>query len=385
MTTTTLEKPKRAKTQGGITLATKVLQAALTVVIKAVPTRGTKPILQNVRLGDGLLTGSDLEIRIDREIDYHGEPMLLPAYRLAAILNVATGDEVRLTVKDATVIVKCGKSEWTLPTEDVAEYPHWEPADLKDLCTLPADQFGRAARATTYAADSESSRYALGGVLLDVTPTDDGSMQHWVATDGRRLACVETESDQAVDASQTIVPGRLMAAVASQATGDGSIAMDANAKEIRFIIKGSEPETPRCTVTGRLLEGRFPRWRDVVGEPEGEPSVIDRKGLLQAVNAAAIVTSEQSKGVSLNWTSNTLVLAGRSSEYGESLCHCPTIAAGTTASTRLDPQYMAQFLSHLPADEEPHVDVYVKDAASRVLLKCGTYTGVIMPLAAEAG
>jgi hypothetical protein len=46
---------------------------------------------------------------------------------------------------------------------------------------------------------------------------------------------------------------------------------------------------------------------------------------------------------------------------------------------------MAQFLSHLPADEEPHVDVYVKDAASRVLLKCGTYTGVIMPLAAEAG
>ncbi len=385
MTTTTLEKPKRAKTQGGITLATKVLQAALTVVIKAVPTRGTRPIMQNVRLGDGLLTGSDLEIRIDREIDYHGEPMLLPAYRLSAILNVATGDEVRLTVKDATMIVKCGKSEWTLPTEDVSEYPHWEPADLKDLCTLPADQFGRAARATTYAADSESSRYALGGVLLDVTPTDDGSMQHWVATDGRRLACVETESDQAVDASHTIVPGRLMAAVASLATGDGSVAIDANTKEIRFIIKGSEPEAPRCTVTGRLLEGRFPRWRDVVGEPEGEPSVIDRKDLLQAVNAAAIVTSEQSKGVSLTWTSNTLVLAGRSSEYGESLCHCPTIAAGTTASTRLDPQYMAQFLSHLPADEEPHVDVYVKDSASRVLLRCGTYTGVIMPLAAEAG
>jgi DNA polymerase-3 subunit beta len=341
--------------------------------------------MQNVRLGDGLLTGSDLEIRIDREIDYHGEPMLLPAYRLSAILNVATGDEVRLTVKDSTVIVKCGKSEWTLPTEDVAEYPHWEPADLKDLCTLPADQFGRAARATTYAADSESSRYALGGVLLDVTPTDDGSMQNWVATDGRRLACVETESDQAVDASHTIVPSRLMAAVASLATGDGSVAIDANTKEIRFIMKGSEPETPRCTVTGRLLEGRFPRWRDVVGEPEGEPTVIDVADLLQAVNSAAIVTSEQSKGISLTWTSSTLVLAGRSSEYGESLCHCPTIAAGTTASTRLDPAYMAQFLSHLPADEEPHVDVYVKDAASRVLLRCGTYTGVIMPLAAEAG
>jgi DNA polymerase-3 subunit beta len=334
--------------------------------------------MQNVRLGDGLLTGSDLEVRIDREIDYHGEPMLLPAHRLSAILRAATGDEVHLAAKDSTVTVKCGAGSWTLPTEDVAEYPVWEPEDLKALCRLPADQFGRAAKATTYAADSESSRYALGGVLLDVTPTDDGSMQNWVATDGRRLACVETESDQAVDVSQTIVPGRLMAAVASLATGDGSVQIEANAKEVRFTLTG-------CVVTGRLLEGRFPRWRDVVGEPEGEPSVIDCVELLQAVNAAAIVTSEQSKGVSLDWTSGTLVLAGRSSEYGESLCECPTIASGTTASTRLDPQYMAQFLSHLPADEEPHVDVYVKDAESRVLLRCGTYTGVIMPLAAEAG
>ena len=375
--TTTLEKPaRRAKTPAGITLATEALKEALAVVLKAVPSRSARPIMQNVRLGDGLLTGSNLEIRIDREIDYHGEPMLLPAHRLSSILDVATGKEVHLTSKDATVIVKCGTGEWTLPTENVAEYPHWEPAGLKDLCKLPAEQFARAAKCTTYAADSESSRYALGGVLLDVTPTDDGSMQHWVATDGHRLACVETENDQAVDASQTILPGRLMAAVASLATGYGSVHVEANTKEVRFVLAG-------CTVTGRLLEGSFPRWRDVVGEPEGAPTVIVRKDLLQAVNSAAIVASEQSKGVNLDWTSGTLVLTGRSSEYGKSLCECPTIASGTTASTRLDPHYLAQFLSHLPADEQPNVDLYVKDSESRVLIRCGPYTGVIMPLAAE--
>ena len=382
--TTTLEKPRRAKTGTGVTLATPTLRAALAVVLRAVPTKGVSPILQNVRLGDGLLTGSDNEIRIDREIDYHGEPMLLPAHRLSAILRAATGDEVHLTQQGSSVIVRCGAGSWTLPTESAAEYPAWEASDLKSVCRLPADQFGRAAKATTYAADNESSRYALGGVLLDVTPTDDGSMQHWVATDGRRLACVETESDQAVDASQTIVPGRLMAAVAAMAAGDGLVEVDANTKEIRFVIKGAKPNTPCCTVTGRLLEGRFPTWRDVVGEPEGEPTVIDVVDLLQAVNSAAIVTSEQSKGISLTWTASTLVLAGRSSEYGESLCHCPTIAAGTTASTRLDPHYLAQFLSHLPPDEQPNVDLYVKDAESRVLIRCGPYTGVIMPLAAEA-
>lgn len=364
----------------GITLDTATLRAALADVLKAVPSRHAKPILGNVRLGDGLLTGTDLEVRIDREIDYHGDPLLLPAHRLSEILRHATGKEVTLTPSGSSIVIECRTQNkngcagsWTLPTEDVNEFPTWESHELRAICRLPADQFSRAAKATIYATDNESSRYALGGVLIDVK---DGNPT-WVATDGRRLACVETETDQAVDDSQTIIPGRLMAAVASMASGDGSVQIEANAKEVRFSLDG-------CTVTGRLVEGKFPRWRDVVGEPEGEATVIDVVELLQAVQSAAIVTSEQSKGITLAWTANTLHLAGRSSEYGESAVICPTIAAGSTAPTKLDPKYLAQFLAHLPQDEEPHVDVYVKDAQSRVLLRCGPYTGVIMPLAEDA-
>ena len=341
--------------------------------MRAVPAKSAKPVLQNVRLGDGLLSGTDLEVRIDREIDYHDEPMLLPAYRLSAILKAATGDEVILKPNGTSITVKCGAGSWTLPTEDVAEFPTWESGELKAICRLPADQFCRAAKATIYATDSESSRYALGGVLVEVA---DGNPT-WVATDGRRLACVETETDQAVDDSQTILPGRLVALAASLAVGDGSVQIEADAKEVRFTLDGT-------TIAGRLVEGKFPRWRDVLGEPEGEPTVIDVVELLQSVQSAAIVTSEQSKGITLAWTANTLVLVGRSSEYGESKVICPTIAAGSTAGTKLDPKYVAQFLANLPGDEEPHVDVYVKDAQSRVVLKCGPYTGVIMPLAEDA-
>jgi DNA polymerase-3 subunit beta len=356
-----------------ITLSTATLRKALADVLRAVPARHAKPILQNVRLGDGLLTGTDLEIRIDCEIDYHGDAMLLPAHRLSAILRAATGDEVMLTQKDSSVMVRCGAGSWTLPTEDAAEYPTWDTGELRAVCRLPADQFGRAAKATVYATDNESSRYALGGVLIDVA---EGNPT-WVATDGRRLSCVETETDQAVDDSQTIVPSKVIAVAASMAGGDGSVQIESNGKDVRLTMDG-------CTVTGRLVEGRFPKWRDVVGEADGEPTVIDCLELLGAVRSAAIVTSEQSKGISLTWTASTLVLVGRSSEYGESKVICPTIAAGSTASTKLDPKFVADFLSHLPADEEPHVDVYIKDAQSRVLIKCGPYTGVIMPLSEDA-
>jgi DNA polymerase-3 subunit beta len=367
----------RERKTTGITLATSTLRAALADVLRAVPARHAKPILANVRLGDGLLTGTDLEVRIDREIDYHGDAMLLPAYRLNAILRAATGDEVFLIPKESSVTVKCGSGEWTLPTEDAGEYPTWDSGELRAICRLPADQFCRAAKATTYATDTESSRYALGGVMLDVESTADGSRQHWVGTDGRRLACVETESDDALSESQTVLPCRLVSLVASLAAGDGSVQIEADAKEVRFSLDG-------CTISGRLVEGRFPKWRDVLGESEGEPTVIDVVELLQAVQSAAIVTSEQSKGIKLSWTKYMLHLAGKSSEYGQSKIECPIIAAGSTSNTNLDPKYLEQFLANLPQDEEPHVDVYVADAQSRVLLRCGPYTGVIMPLAEDA-
>ena len=362
----------RERKTTGIHLDRLALAAALADVLRAVPQRGPKPILSNVRLGDGLLTGTDLEVRIDREIDYHGDAVLLPGHRLAAILKAATGEKVTLTPKGTSVTVQCGAGSWTLPTENAAEFPLWDAGDLKAVCRLPADQFARAAKATVYATDSESSRYALGGVLIEVK---DGNPT-WVATDGRRLSLVETETDQAVDDSQTIVPARVLAIVSGMATGDGSVQIEANGKEVRFSLDGS-------TVTGRLVDGRYPRWRDVVGQPEGEASVLAVADLLQAVHSAAIVTSEQSKGIDLRWTAGAVVLSGRSSEYGESTVSCDLVTPGSTSSTKVDPRFLAQFLANLPGDEEPHVDVYATDPQSRVLLRCGPYTGVIMPLAAD--
>jgi DNA polymerase-3 subunit beta len=345
---------------------------ALVAINHATPARPAKPILANCRIGDGLVTGTDLEVRIDRTIAEHCDPFLVPHARLLAIVRAATGDEVTLVAKGPSVTVRCGGGSWTLPTEDVGEYPTWEPCEMQPVCRLPADQFARAARATTYATDCESSRYALGAVLIEVhkgNPT-------WVATDGRRLACVETETDQAVDDRQTLVPRRVLDIVAGMATGDGSVQVEANAKDVRLELDGT-------VVTGRLVDGRFPDWQKVVGKPEGQATVLEVAELLASVRAAAIVTSEQSKGVDLTWTDDTLVISGRSAEYGESTVRCPLVTAGDVSQTKVDPRYVVEFLRSIPADEEPQVDVYATNAESRVLLKCGPYTGVIMPLAKE--
>lgn len=358
-----------------LTVPVATLLRALADVTRVTSGRHAKPILGNVLIGNGLVTGTNLEIRIDREIGEHCEPMLLPADRLLAILRSCHATEnVTLARKGTSVTVKAGRGQWTLPTEDVAEYPTWEPAGLQPVCRLPADQFCRAIRAVSYATDNESSRYALGAVLIDI---ERGSNPTFVATDGRRLAAVETVNDQDTDTRQTLVPAQAIRIAAIMAdSSEGSVQIEATAKEVVISCDGG-------TVTALLVDGKFPKWRDVFPSGGGKPAVVDRHELLAATRAAAVVTSEQSLGVDYAFADDTLTLSARSSEYGESKVKCPVETSGGCCAVKLNPTYVRDYLTGLPSDEEPSVQIVTHGDGGAAVFTCGDYRGVVMPLAKE--
>ena len=374
MTMTKERKSKGRTGAGGISLSVANLRAALAAVAPAVPTRGTKPVLQNVLLSAAVLSGSDGEIRIDVAVDYSGQPLLLPKDRLQAILASATGEDVTLIPNGTTCIVRAGHGEWTLPTEDAGEYPAWTVSGAKSVTRMPSDQFCRAVRGTVFATDNESSRYALGAVLVEVK----GETVTLVGTDGRRLSSYAAEHDLAVDDSQTLVPARAMNIIARLAgnAGDEAVQLEATSSEIVATIGGT-------VVTARLVDGRFPRWRDVVPERDAKATTVDRAALLAATRAAAIVTSEQSKGVDYTFSSTGIWLHGQSAEAGESSVTCDVVEAGDSCSVKLDPTFVVEFLNGISSEAEPEVDVEAVDAQSAVVLRCGDYTGVIMPLAKD--
>ena len=372
---TTATKERRKTRSGGTTLSAPALKAALAAVAAAVPGKSVRPVLQNVLLSDGVLSGSDGEVRIDVEIDAPpGINFLLPKDRFAAILGSFSGNEITITPDDSSCVIKAGRGEWTLPTEDIAEYPSWEPVGVKQVVRLPADQFVRAVKGVVFAADAESSRFALGAVLIEVK----GDVVTFVATDGRRLASVQCDHDQAVDDSQTLVPARVMAIIARLAdhAGDDSVQLEATGKEIVATIGTAK-------VTASLLEGKFPRWRDVVPERDAKPTTVARIDLFTATRAAAICSSDESKGVQFAFSADGIWLQGKSSEKGESSVTCEIVDAGDKASVKLDPSFVTEWLAGIASEADPNVEVEAVNADSAVILRCGDNTGVIMPLAVD--
>ena len=380
MTTATKERATRKTRSGGTQLAWSVgaLKAALAAVRDAVPSNSPQPILRNVLFRDGLLTATDLEIQIETAWSCEGlPPLLLPYQRLWSIVSLCRPDaEVTLSLSGSSCVVRSGSSEWTIPVEDAAEFPAMEAGELKTLPRLPADQFARAVRSVVYAVDAESSRYALGAVLVEVA----GDKVTMVATDGRRLSRVELDHDIATDDSATLVSRRALATLArlaDSAGDDAGVQLEASTSCLVAEIGGT-------TVTARLTEGRFPRWRDVFPERDVAATAVDRGELLAATRAAAIVTTEQSKGIDYTISEGGIWLHGQSSESGESSVTCPIVEFGQAVTTKMDPRYVADFLTGLPADAEPNVEIEAVDSESAVLLKCGDCWGVVMPMAKDA-
>jgi DNA polymerase-3 subunit beta len=186
-----------------------------------------------------------------------------------------------------------------------------------------------------------------------------------------------TTKDGSPADAQPIVPARAMQLM-ERCLGDASMPVQVAVRPSEILVK-----TGPTTISARLVEGRFPRWRDVFPDrPDASQVKIVAGPLLAAVRQAAIVTSEQSKGVDFSFEPGQLVLSGRSAESGESRIELPIEHAGPVVKIKLDPRFLSEFLRVL--DGAVTVTLELTDAQSACVCRTDDgYGYVIMPLAAD--
>ncbi|MBM4020679.1 MAG: DNA polymerase III subunit beta [Planctomycetes bacterium] len=361
------------------------LLAAVQTAASVVPARSPKPVLTNIKFEAGptgaVVSATDLEVGIRAAAEgvetLAAGAVLLPSARLVAILReAAPGTVFEIESDGSAVVVRAPRSEFRLPVEDPLEFPSVATFPEGPCFEVSAPLVRELVRRTVFATDNESSRYALGGVLLEIS----GSRVVAVGTDGRRLAKMEGPGQPQggeVREGQPIVPARAMQMVErSLGAGDAPVHLTSDQHEILV-------RTGATTISARLVTGRFPRWRDVFPErPEAARVPMVAGPLLAAVRQAAIVTSEQSKGVDFAFEPGQLVLSGRSAESGESRIELPIDYAGSPVRIKLDPRFMSEFLRVL--DGGAAITVEIADPQSACVCRTDDgYGYVIMPLAAD--
>jgi len=349
------------------------LAAALSICGRVVPRRALAEVYQSVSLAAGAAEATDGELRVSVPIPYDGDPILLPYARLEALTRACTGEQLEIDSEDGQATIRAGGGRWRLPTVAHSEWPEAAEVQAVPVARIPGDQLRRALEGVLDAADSESSRYALGGVRVEV---EDGVV-HVVATDGRRLHTCEIEIDQAVDDCELLIPARaatLLAALCRQT--DEEVQLERSGEELRATW-GDSGLWLRC----RQLAGNFPRWRDVIPErPEAVRVVVRADELAQVLRQAAICTSETSKAITLT-LGEQITAAAESTEAGASTVTLDAIEATGTVSVRVDPAYCVAWLKTVDGTEP--ITIEATDAGSALVFRSEDATGVVMPMGVD--
>lgn len=361
------------------------LSEAFAFAASAAPSRSPMEALRNVKLvadGDGArLVATDLEVAVTADVAgvEVAEPgaALLPADRFAAILKTWGGGPLPLSLADGVLRVGSGRAAFRLTAADAAVFPDLSAPPDGWRRTADAADLATALRRTTFACDAGSARYALGGVLFE--PRGDGGLD-LVATDGRRLAVatVAAEPDGGAEpaARATSVVPLKAAALLARRLVVGRVAMAFSSNAAAFRLHGAEIWT-------RLVEGRFPAYRDAI-PADPSPLVAFRAGDLRtAVQQAAITTSVESAAVDFGLSSGRLTLSSSAADVGEAAVELDCHHAGPPVAFALNARFAGEMLRAL--GDYAAVSLRATDARSPVLFEVddGSYRHVIMPMSRD--
>lgn len=358
--------------------------SALQVVSGVVPSRTPREILRNVNLqlnqGTAVLIGTDQEVGIRHEIvnietESTGQ-ILLPAARVTSILRELQDDRVVLEATERSLVIRGGQSEFKLSTEDPAEFPPVPSFEDESYFSVPANSLREMIRRTVFATDVESTRYALGGILLEFTP----EKATLAATDSRRLAVVhspcELVGEPNTESVSPVVPSKAMQLIEKSL---------ADSEEPAFIAVHSNDVVVKCggsTIYSRLVDGRFPPYAGVIPSEFSSSVELVVSQFYSAVRQAQIVTSEESRGVDFQFSEGKLALASQAADVGESNVELPVPYTGNAVTITFDPKFVADFLRIV--DSGTSVTLHLIDAESpAVFMTDDGYRYVVMPLSRE--
>jgi DNA polymerase-3 subunit beta len=347
----------------------------------AVSTRDIKPILRNLKAiaaGDKCtLMATDLEmgIRLELRSPKVQEPgsAILPATRFTSILREATDEHLTIEADGQRCVVTGAHNEFEMPGEDPEEFPDVPAFSDKQYHELTAGVLRTMIRRTIFATAKESTRYAMTGVVWEL----EGEVCRLIATDSKRLA-LATGQAKSVGGHDTkgqshIVPTKAMALLERNLHDDDeTVKVALKANDVLF-------RTERATIYSRLVEGRFPPYKEILPKKANARIPLAVGLFLTAVRQAAIMTDDESKRVNFQFAAKKVTLAAHGAAAGRSKVELPLEYDGTPIEIAFDPSYLVDMLKVLAPEEALVLEL--NDGSKPALFKSGSdYQYLVMPL-----
>jgi DNA polymerase-3 subunit beta len=382
------------------------LNTNLSLVIRAVPSRPTHPVLGNVLLTGNpdtqqvRLTAFDLSLGIQTSFAaqvLQGGEIAIPAKLLNDIVSrlpdgeITLEDEVGKTVNETEtdrriVTLTSASGRYQVRGMSSEEFPEL-PQIAGTAVSLPVEALVDGLRGSLFATSSDETKQVLTGVHF----TMQQDSLEFAATDGHRLAVVKTTNQAVADSDKSAAEesgakeskaSENSHAPVSEASG---LELTVPARALRELERMFAPYQPTDTValyleqgqiifqganqrlTSRTLEGQYPPYHQLIPRQFQRQLTIDRRQLLSSVERIAVLADQKNNVVkfSIDSLNQQLSLSVEAQDVGSGQESMSAQVTGESIDIAFNVKYLIDGLKALSTSD---IQIQMNAANSPVIL-----------------
>lgn len=340
------------------------LSTNLSLVSRAVPSRPTHPVLANVLLqadaetNQVSLTAFDLSLGIRTSFSaevIEGGAIALPAKLLVDITSRLPEGEITLddesgdnTGEGIVVTLKPKSGKYQVRAMGAEEFPELPIIDSSEAIQLTTAALIEGLKGSLFATSADETKQVLTGVHLTVKQ----DTLEFAATDGHRLAVLETANERPLESNEQLevtVPARALRELQrmlAHSSSEEAVSLYLDQGQIVFAWQNQR-------LTSRTLEGQYPAYRQLIPRQFERQVVLERRQFISTLERIAVLADQKNNivKVSIDNANQEITLSCEAQDVGNGTESMPAQISGEDIDIAFNVKYLMEGLKELPSSE----------------------------------
>lgn len=269
------------------------------------------------------------------------------AANLLASLKALSGPVVTLrTISGNRLSVAAASAVHNLLLGDANDYPPTPVVKDKATITLPGEVLARLITEIAPSISTDENRYGLNGAHAEEVVGPDGANRlRFVSTDGSRLSYSEAPyQGRFAIGHKMLIPRKLLTEARKLLTGDAPWSLSFGERSAILSTQGT-------TLIGRLIEGEFPDYRNVLPASFKRRAAVEAKFFSEALKNVRVMANDHYHLVRFSFEPDRVVLTAQNVEAGDARGEAAIDLSGSPLLTGFNLTFFQDLLAATKAEK----------------------------------
>lgn len=331
-------------------LNSKSLLDKLLILNGVINSSNTLPILDNFlfEIDENLLkiTATDLETTITSTLEITSSnkgAIAIHSRMLIDILKAFPEQPLDFFVNDnSTIDINSAAGLYSIAYSPAKEYPTAVVVHDAQTANINSKVLGKAISKTIFATSSDDLRPVMCGVLFQFSPEG----LNFVATDAHKMVKYQRSDITSETEIELIVPKKPLNVLKGiLSTLDLEVVLSFNQTNAIFTFGD-------YVVISRLVEGKYPKYENVIPKENPNKAVISRPQLLSSVKCVSIFSNKTTRQLVMGFGGNEINLSAEDVDYSNKAnerLSCNYI--GQDIRIGFNAKYLSEMISNFNCEE----------------------------------